>query len=41
MASILDKWQLVDIIDLVLGVTLVLAWTIGVVAVAMDRKGNS
>ena len=39
MASILDKWQLADIIDFVMGVTLILAWTIAMVAVAMDRRG--
>ena len=39
MASILDKWQLADIIDFVMGVTLILAWTIAMVAEAMGRRG--
>ena len=29
-----------EIIDLVMGVTLILAWTIAMVAEAMGRKGN-
>ena len=34
-----SAWQLADIIDLVMGVTLILAWTIAMVAEAMDRRG--